>query len=102
MPTTKHLKYSALTAALALSLVMLEASATGNTGKPGQCSSNFEFNTLVPTQVTPGLLEALRSMSGAAIVRNEKAGEVYTQEYRSDRLRVLSDEKNFYSHFQCG
>jgi hypothetical protein len=102
MPTTNYLKCSVLTAALALSLGSLGASAAGETGKPGQCNSNFEYNTLVPTQVTPSLLEALRSMSGAAIVRHEKAGDVYTQEYRSDRLRVFSDEKNFYSHFQCG
>ncbi|MBK5353452.1 hypothetical protein JFU37_13160 [Pseudomonas sp. TH41] len=102
MPKITSLKGSALTAVLALSFGMFEASAAENTNKPGRCNSNFAYNTFVPTQVTPGLLEALRLLSGAAIVRHEKSGETYTQEYRSDRLRVISDEGNFYTHFQCG
>ncbi|WP_223529252.1 hypothetical protein [Pseudomonas sp. GL-R-19] len=97
-----YLKSSALTAVLALSLGMFEASASEPPSKPDQCNSNFGFSTLVPTQVTPELLEELRRISGAAIVRHEKAGETYTQEYRSDRLRVFSNKENFYSHFQCG
>ena len=102
MTEMTSLKSAALTALLTVSLGMLEASASENTTKPGECNSDFAYNTLVPTQVTPALLDQLRRQSGAATVRHEKPGEVYTQEHRSDRLRVFSDEGNAYSHSQCG
>ena len=102
MPKITYLKGAALTALIALSIGTLEVSASENVAEAGLCNGNFGFNTLVPTQATPQLLESLRLMSGAAIVRHERPGETYTQEHRSDRLRVFSNEENFYSHFQCG
>jgi hypothetical protein len=48
------------------------------------------------------LLEELRVMSGAALVRHEQPGDIHTQEHRDDRLRVFSDENERFSHFKCG
>ncbi|MDX9665940.1 hypothetical protein QMK50_13305 [Pseudomonas sp. P5_152] len=97
-----YLQRIALLPLLALSMGMLEASASENNDQPGLCNDNFGYSTLRPAQVTPLLLEELRELSGAAIVRHEKTGESYTQDYRNDRLRVFSDAKNNYSHFKCG
>ncbi|MFW9079763.1 hypothetical protein ACOI9X_10845 [Pseudomonas sp. P2757] len=102
MTRMNSLKGAALTALLAISFAAVEASASDNAARPSQCDGNFAYNPLVETAVTPQLLEELREMSGAATVRHEKTGEIYTQEYRSDRLRVFSAKGNVYSHVQCG
>ena len=102
MPGITYLQRTTLTALLALSMGMLEASASENTDQPGLCNDNFGYNTFVPAQVTPRLLELLRQLSGAAIVRHEQPGKSYSLEHRSDRLRVFSYAENYYSHFKCG
>jgi hypothetical protein len=104
---SKMFKKSVTTGALLTSLLMacmgaLEVSASESAGNPGMCKDDFAFNTLTPVRVTPALLEELRVMSGAALVRHEQPGDIHTQEHRDDRLRVFSDENERFSHFKCG
>ncbi len=102
MPNTTRLKIVALAALFTLSLGSLQASASETPAQQSLCNDNFGFNTLVPAQVTPALLETLRQLSGAATVRHEEPGKGYSRDYRKDRLRVFSTEGNILSHYTCG
>lgn len=55
-----------------------------------------------PLEATPEAVEKLRIASGAARVRVEKPGVMYTADYREDRIRVFVDENNMVSGYSCG
>ncbi|WP_277762059.1 hypothetical protein [Pseudomonas sp. A34-9] len=94
------LKNAVLAVLMTVGIAAFEASASE--GETGRCNDNFAFDTLAPIMVTPALLEELRVMSGAAYVRHEQDGYVYTADHRHDRLKVTSDIDNRFSHFKCG
>lgn len=97
--TLIKLKTAALVGLVTLGLGALEASASDSVA--GKCHLDFALTKMMHP-ATPEFLEDIRNRSGSAVVRLEKPGQKFTQEFRDDRLRVIVDENNIMQRYLCG
>ena len=101
--TLIKLKTAALVGLVTLGFGALEASASASAtdSVAGKCHLDFALTKMMH-RATPEFLEDIRNRSGSAVVRLEKPGQKFTQEFRDDRLRVIVDENNIMQRYLCG
>ena len=103
--TLIKLKTAALVGLVTLGFGALEASASASASASdsvaGKCHLDFALTKMMH-QATPEFLEDIRIRSGSAVVRLEKPGQKFTQDFRDDRLRVIVDENNIMQRYLCG
>ena len=98
MSISTVIKCAALAATVAVSTFSLQAMA----GEDGKCNTNMVINYVIAPEVTPQLVEWLRTAYNAQEVRIERPGETHTKEFNAFRLRVLVDEDNILNKQICG
>ena len=99
--TLTKLKTAALVGLVTLGFGALEASASASDSVAGKCHLDFALTKMMH-RATPEFLEDIRIRSGSAVVRLEKPGQKFTQDFRDDRLRVIVDENNIMQRYLCG
>lgn len=98
MSISKIIKGAALAATVAISAISLQAMAA----EDGKCNTNMVINYVIAPEITPQLVEWLRTAYSAQEVRVERPAEALTKEFNAFRLRVLVDEDNLLSKQICG
>lgn len=98
MSISTVIKRAALAATVAVSAISLQAMAA----EDGKCNTNMAINYVKAPEVTPQLVEWLRTAYSALEVRVERPGEAHTKEFNAFRLRILVTEDNLLSTQICG
>lgn len=99
MNTLFNMKKVAIACSIVLWAGSVQVSAAES--EPGKCNLDFA-QTKILHAATPEFVESIRQRSGATVTRVERPGEIYTNEYNADRLRVIVNKNNIIQHYVCG
>ena len=95
------IRFSAFVALLLLPGLLLSACATVGEYGAGRCDAK-RVQTFVGALGTKDLGTAALNRSGAKTMRWIGPGTIVTMDYRSDRLNIRVDPRNFVKALDCG